>query len=101
LNEALPDPAVFDNDEAIPTSGVALLAAAGLNDAAIADPSETYTRFTTSVLEILRDGDERLQPFLSLDDLHRLVYRRIDQRFPEGSQGRSSGRYSKREGEWS
>ena len=85
LNEALPDPAIFDNDDAIPTAGVALLAAAGLNDAAIADPSETYTRFTTSVLEILRDGDERLQAFLSLDDLHRLVYRRINERFPEGS----------------
>jgi tetratricopeptide (TPR) repeat protein len=86
LSEALPDPAVFDTDNDLPVSGVALLAAAGLNHAAIASPMEVYTRFTAALLEVLREGDARLPTFLSLSDLHLLVQRRMSQSFPDGAQ---------------
>jgi peptidoglycan hydrolase-like protein with peptidoglycan-binding domain len=83
LNEALPSPAIFETDDDLPTAGVALLAAAGPNDPASAPPDELYTRFTATLLEVLRDGNERLPPVLSLSDLHRLVDWRITQNFTD------------------
>jgi hypothetical protein len=85
LDEALPDPSVFDTDDEVPTSGVALLAASGLNDPASAPPNEPYTRFTAALLEVLRDGNERFPPELSLSDLHQLVDQRIKQKFHDES----------------
>jgi len=85
LSEALPPPALFNTDEHIATSGVALLAAAGRDDPAFALEDETYTRFTATLLDVLRDGSEKLPPFLSLSDLHRLVFSRISQRYPDGA----------------
>ena len=83
LNEALPDPAAFETGDDVPSAGVALLAAAGLNNPASAPPDEPYTRFTAALLEVLRAGNERLPTQLSLSDLHQLVDRRIAQKFPD------------------
>ncbi len=83
LDEALPNPAIFESDDAVPMAGVALLAAAGLNDPAFALPDEPYTRFTAALLEVLREGHARFPPVLSLSDLHQLVDRRINQKFPD------------------
>ncbi len=85
LNEALPDPSIFETGEELPTSGVALLAASGLDDPASAPPGERYTRFTTALLEALREGDERLPHTISLSDLHELVRRRILRAYPDGA----------------
>ena len=84
LDQALP-PAPSDTDEGVPTSGVALLAAAGLNMPAFAPPGETYSLFTGILLEVLRDGVQPGPPVLSLSDLHLQVHKRIAERYPHGA----------------
>jgi hypothetical protein len=83
LHEALPDPSIFKTDEELPTSGVALLAASGVDDPASAPPNERLTRFTTALLDVLHEGHERFPRTLSLSDVHELVDRRITQTFPD------------------
>jgi hypothetical protein len=84
LGEALPDPIASGTNGDMPTSGVALLAAAGANDAAFAPPNEPYTRFTATLLEVLDEGSERLPSALSLSDVHFLVDQRIRRRYSDG-----------------
>src|SRR5271166_2417867 len=87
LHEALPPTSLGINlaiDE-VPTSGVALLAAAGLNKPALAPSGQALTAFTTALLDVLNSGHTRLGPRLTLQDIHLLVERRVSDLFPDAS----------------
>ncbi len=87
LKAVLPDLPLSadDNEREIPASGVALLAAAGLNDPALAPPNWPYTAFTGALLEALHHGGETLPRYLSLSDLHSLIQRILPRRFSDAA----------------
>jgi TPR repeat protein len=87
LHEALPPANLGLNAlvDDLPGSGVALLAAAGLNKPALAPSDHNLTAFTTALLDVLKGGHARLGPRLSLQDLHLLVERRVFELFPDAA----------------
>jgi peptidoglycan hydrolase-like protein with peptidoglycan-binding domain len=86
LHEALPHGTLAtEPDRAIPPSGVALLASAGLNDPALAPRDNRLTAFTAALLDVLRTGSARFGPRLSLQDVHFLVERRLAELFPDAT----------------
>jgi TPR repeat protein len=68
---------------ALPGYGTALLCASGPREPAKAPPDLAYTMFTGALLEVLQDGDPRAPPWLSLDDMQRLVRARLERRFAD------------------
>ncbi len=87
LHEALP-PECASSDlsvDSLPESGAALLAAAGLSTPALAPTNHRLTAFTTALLDVLRNGQTRFGPRLSLEDIHLLVDRRIRELFPDAA----------------
>ncbi len=86
LHEALPPASLGSNlIEDLPASGVALLAAAGLNRPAVAPVGHTFTAFTAALLDVFKCGHVRLGPRLSLQDIHLLVERRVSELFPDAA----------------
>jgi hypothetical protein len=66
-----------------PAYGTALLCASGPREPAKAPPDLSHTMFTGGLLEVLRHGDPTAPPWLSLDDMQRLVRRRLEARFAD------------------
>src|SRR6266436_652745 len=69
--------------DALADSGTALLCASEPRDPAKAPIGMTYTMFTGALLDVLKIGDERAPPTLSLQDLAYLVKRSVEARFKE------------------
>lgn len=82
VQDALPpqgDPA--GETGAIPEYGTALLCASGPREPARAPPDLPYTMFTGGLLAVLAEGDAEAPPWLSIDDLQRLVRTRLAAQF--------------------
>lgn len=83
LHEALPPPGSSPPSGVdTPGAGAVLLAAAGLNDPALAPPDQPLTAFTTALLDVLRNGDRGFGDWLSLSEVHLLLESRILKLFP-------------------
>ena len=84
LHDALPPQGdAADGAVARPEYGTALLCASGPREPALAPPNLTHTMFTGGLLQVLREGDPASPPWLSLDDLQRLVRSRLAERFKD------------------
>src|SRR5262249_43459591 len=81
--EALPHTTPATDTSLLPASGVALLAAAGPNNPALAPPDLRLTAFTTALLDVLKAGSERYGSRLSLQEIHYLVERRLSELLPD------------------
>jgi tetratricopeptide (TPR) repeat protein len=65
-----------------PTYGTALLCASGSSEPAMAPRHLSHTMFTGELLEVLRHGAADEPPWLTLDDLQRLVRAHLAAKFP-------------------
>lgn len=85
LDDILPPQGDTFRPNRIPQHGLGLLCASGPREPAKAPPELPHTMFTGGVLEVLRNGDPGAPPWLSLDNLHRLVTERLTEKFADSA----------------
>jgi uncharacterized caspase-like protein len=67
--------------DALPSYGTALLCSSSPRDVALAPTGELHTAFTGALLDVLCNGEPDAPEFLSLDDVHRLVQARLNEKY--------------------
>jgi hypothetical protein len=68
--------------EELPDRGTALLCASSARDVAIAPEAGKFTMFSGALLQVLREGDQRVGPTISFSELGYLIRERLQRNFP-------------------